>query len=70
MADVHLLVGQKHAVDGLDGGLSSLSGLVVDESVSLGAAMLVGSNLAGQDITEGGEGIVEGLLNRTDQHWQ
>ena len=70
VADVHLLVVQKHAVDGLDGSLGSLSGLVVDESVSLGAAMLVGSNLAGQDITEGGEGIVEGLLNRTDQHWQ
>ena len=62
MADVDLLVIQQHAVDGLDGSLSSLSSLVMDETVALGAAMLVGGDLAGENVAEGGERIVQSLL--------
>ena len=61
VADVNLLVVQKHTVDSLNGGLGRLSSLVVDETVALGAAVLIGGDLAGQDITECGKGVVEGL---------
>lgn len=62
MADVDLLVVQKHAVDSLNGSLSGLGGLVVDETVALRAALLIGSNLARKNVAEGGEGVVEGLV--------
>ena len=68
VTNVNLLIVQKHTIDSLDGSLGSLSGLIVDETVSLGAAMLVGSDLARQDITEGGKGIVEGLQDGTDEY--
>ena len=61
MADVDLLVVQQHAVDSLDGSLGGLSGLVVNETVALGTAVLIGGDLAGQDVTECGKGVVEGL---------
>lgn len=61
MADVDLFVVQQHSVDSLDGGISGLGGFVVDETVTLGATVLVGGNLAGQDIAEGSERIVKGL---------
>ncbi len=46
MADVDLLVVQQHAVDSLDGGLGGLGSLIVDETVALGTAVLVGGDLA------------------------
>lgn len=61
VADVHLLVVEQHTVDGLDSSLGGLSGLVVDETVAFRAAVLVGSDLAGQDVAESGERVVEGL---------
>ena len=65
MADVDLLVVQQHAVDSLDGSLRGLGGLVVDEAVALGAAVLIGGYLARQHVTEGGEGVVESLEAKT-----
>ena len=62
VADVDLLVVQKHAVDSLDGGIGSLGGLVVDETVALGTTLLIGGNLAGENVAEGGEGVVEGFV--------
>ena len=47
MTNVNLLVVQEHAVDSLDGALSSLRGLVVDKAVALGATLFIGGNLAG-----------------------
>lgn len=61
VTDVHLLVVEKHAVDSLNGGLGSLSSLVVHETVSLRATMLIGSDLARQNGTKRSEGVVEGL---------
>lgn len=61
MADVDLLIVQQHSVDGLDGSLGGLSGLVVNETVALGTTVLIGSDFARQNITEGGERIVKCL---------
>ena len=65
MADVDLLVVQQHAVDSLDSSLRGLGGLVVDEAVALGAAVLIGGDLARQHVAEGGEGVVESLEAKT-----
>ena len=65
MADVDLLVVEQHAVDGLNGSLRGLGGLIVDEPVPPGAAVLVSGDLAGQNVTEGGEGVVESLEAKT-----
>ena len=62
MADIDLLVVQKHTIDGFDGSLGSLGGLVVDEAVALGAALLVGGDLAREDVTEGSERVVQSLV--------
>ena len=61
MADVDLLVVEQHAVDGLDGSLSSLGSLVVNIAETTLATVLIGGNFAGQDIAEGSESVVEGL---------
>ena len=62
MTNVDLLVVQQHAVDVLDGVLGSLSGLVVDEPVAFGVAMLVGRNLAGKNVAESSERVVKSLV--------
>ena len=62
MADVDLLVVEQHAVDSLDGSLGGLSGLVVNETVALGTAMLVGGDLAREDVAEGGKRVVQSLM--------
>jgi hypothetical protein len=72
MSDVNLLVVQEHAIDGLDGGIGSLGGLVVDETVPSGTTVLVGSDLAGEDVSERGKGIMKGLYvgeNSRDQRF-
>ena len=61
VAYVDLFVVQQHTVDSLDSGLRSLRSFVVNETVSLGAAMLIGGNLARQDISECGKSIVKSL---------
>ena len=60
--DEDLLVVEEHSVDVGDGSLGSLTSLVVDESVSERDTELVGSDLAGEDVSEGGEGVVESLV--------
>ena len=60
-ADVHLLVVEQHAIDGLDGVLGRLGSLVVDEAVALGVAMLVSCDLAREDVTERRKRVVQGL---------
>ena len=62
VADVDLLVVQQHAVDSLDGSLGGLSGLVVNETVALGTAMLIGGDLAREDVAEGSERVVQSLV--------
>lgn len=62
VTDINLLVVEQHAVDGLDGGLSSLCGLVVNEPIALGSALLVGSDLARKDSSESGKSVMEGLV--------
>jgi hypothetical protein len=59
-----LLVVEEHAIDRLDGVLGSLRSLVVDEAVTLGVALLIDSDLAGENITKCDERIVERLWNR------
>jgi hypothetical protein len=61
VADVDLLVVQKHAVDRLDGGLGSLASLVVDKGEAARVAVLVGGDLAREDVAERSERVVEGL---------
>ena len=62
MADVNLLVVQKHTVDGLNGSLRSFSGFIVDEAIALGPTLFVGRNLARQNVAEGNERIVKSLV--------
>ena len=62
VADVNLLVVQKHTVDSLDSGIGGLGGLVVNEAVALGAALLIGCDLARKDIAESSEGVVKSLV--------
>jgi hypothetical protein len=59
--DEDLLVVEEHAIDRLDGVLGSLRGLVVDESITLGVALLIDGDLAGENISERHESIVERL---------
>jgi len=62
MADIDLLVVEQHAVDGLDSTISGLGGLVVNKAIALGAALLIGGDLARQNSAEGGKRIMEGLI--------
>lgn len=62
VSNVDLLVVEQHVVDGLDGGVGGLGRLVVDETVSPGSTVLVNGDLAGEDVAEGGESVVEGLV--------
>ena len=59
---MYLLVVEQHVVDVLDGLLGGLVGLEVDEAVAAAVGVLVGHDLAGEDVAEGGEGVVEGLV--------
>jgi len=62
------LVVEEHAIDRLDGVLSSLGGFVVDETVTPGAALLIDGDLAGEDITKSDESIVERLGTENNQY--
>lgn len=60
-ADIDLFVVEQHAIDGLDGIISSFSGLVVNEAVALGTTLLVSRDLARQDIAKGSKSIMKSL---------
>jgi hypothetical protein len=66
VSDVNLLLVEKHAVNVLDGLGSSLIGLVVNETVSLGVTVLILSDLAAQDVTKGSKGVVKSLVVDSD----
>ena len=61
MSNVNFLVVQQHAIDGLDGRLCSLGGVIVDETITLGASALVCCNLARENVAEGGESVMKSL---------
>lgn len=46
VADIDLLVVEKHAIDGLDGAVGCLSCLVVHETVTLGATVFISGHFA------------------------
>jgi len=58
---VDFFVVEQHAVDGLDGGVGGFGRLVVDEPVTPGTTVLVGGDLAREDVAERGKSVVEGL---------
>ena len=62
VAHIDLLVVQEHAIDGLNGGLGGFGGLVVDETVTLRAALLVRGDLARQNVSERSERVMKGLV--------
>jgi hypothetical protein len=66
VADKDLLLVQEHTVDALDGSVGSLCSLVVDETVSLGVAVLVLGDLAGKNVAKGGKGVVQSLVVNGD----
>jgi hypothetical protein len=43
-------------------GIGGLSGLVVHETVTSRSTVLIGGNLAAEDVTESGKGVVQGLV--------
>ncbi len=67
MTDVDLLVVQKHTVDGLDSGIGGFSSLVVDKTVTSRLAILVESDFAGENVTEGSEGVVKSLFPKEEE---
>ncbi|ROV94110.1 hypothetical protein VPNG_09340 [Cytospora leucostoma] len=66
VADIDLLLVQKHAIDVLDSLRSSLVGLVVHETVSLGVSMLILGNLAAENVAESGESVMQSLVVDSD----
>merc|ERR1719327_385596 len=60
--DFHGLVADLHAVHALDGLLRGLLRLVVHEAVSARFAARVGRHLAGEDVAEEAEGVVQRLV--------
>merc|ERR1719316_868502 len=61
-AHLHGLLPDLHAVHALDGLLRRVLGLEVHEPVALRLAVLVGRDLAGQDVAEQAERVVQGLV--------
>jgi hypothetical protein len=62
VTDKDLLVVQQHTIDGLDSSVGGLAGLVVNETITSRVAVLIDCNLAGEDVTKRGKGVVEGLV--------
>jgi len=62
VSDIDFSVVQQHAIDSLDGAISSLGGVIVDKAVAFGTSALVCGDFAGKDISKRGEGIMESLV--------
>jgi len=62
VANEDLLAAKEHVIYHLDGSLSALSSLEVHETITARLALIVEGDLAAEDVTEGGEGIVELLV--------
>jgi hypothetical protein len=63
VTDKDLFVVQQHAVDGLDGGIGSFTGRVVDKGESARLAVFVGTDLARENVAKSGECVVESLTS-------
>lgn len=61
IADIDLLIFQQHTVDSLDGALGGLSGLVLNETISLRATLFIGSHLARKNVAESGKCVMKSL---------
>ena len=61
-SDVDDLVVEEHTVDTFDGGTSGFGGIVVNESVTERVSLSIDSDLAREDVSEGGKGIVKSLV--------
>lgn len=59
---INLFAIEQHSVDLVDGLVGGFLGLEVDESVALGGSGLVLGNLTAENVTEGREGVVHGLV--------
>lgn len=62
VADVDDLVVKKHTVHSLDSSAGGITSGEVNETVTLAVAVLIEGNLAREDVTEGSEGVVKGLV--------
>ena len=61
VANEDFLIVEQHTIDCLDRVLGSLRGLVVNEAITLGVALLIDGDLAGENITKRDESIMERL---------
>ena len=61
VAHIDLLIVEQHAIDGLDGDVGSFRGLVVDETIALGATLLVSGNLTREHVAESGKRVMKSL---------
>jgi hypothetical protein len=61
MANIDFLVVEQHAIDSLDSAVGRLGGFVMNETIALGATLLIRSDLAGEDIAKGSKGVMESL---------
>ena len=65
MSDEDFAVVEQHTIDGLDGSISRLVGLVVDIAIALRVTLLIGDNFAGQNIAESSKRVVKRLKIET-----
>lgn len=61
VSNVYFFIVKKHTVHSLDRSFCSLGSLVVDKSVTLGAALLIAGHLARKHITKGRECVMKSL---------
>jgi hypothetical protein len=62
VSDIDLSVVQQHAIDGLDGTVSSLGSVVMDKAVAFGTSAVVRGDFAGKNIPERRKGVMESLV--------
>jgi hypothetical protein len=65
--DVDLFVVEEHAIHGFDGGIGSLSGLIMNKTVSFGATDFISRDLARQNVAESRKCIVKSLIENLTQ---
>jgi len=71
MPDVDLLVVEKHAIHGLDGGIGSFPCLIMNETVSFRPTDFISGDLAGQDVAKSRKCIMKSLVENLihDNHY-
>ena len=63
MSNVHLLIIEQHAINSLDSAIGGLGTIIVNESISLRIAMLIGGNLARENGAESSKSVMKSLNN-------